>query len=445
MIRKPRSGFTLVEMLVVLTIVAILAVILIPISLRRLDRSQVSEAASMVQGGLAQAKTRAQLERRPHGLRITVIDAPRRLTATGVPMAWYGQMWHIEQPEDFTLGWVWSAVPGATAGGAPPANFLPPLPPAAPSEFGAASPAASVALPTYNPAPRPIIIPTDVPNTHATIVARIPEVEMQRRWLFGPYGTAWAGVLPGQMSASAQVAQRPGFTFVGFVEPGDRVEVDGIGQIFTVVAVYPPSPAAGGFDPMPSCLLLDRPLPRNVPPPMNGRSNYRVIRQPRILANTPPLKLPSDVVIDLNPPTTGYGSLLTVQDRSTDGRIWMRGVSVGVPVASAGPGVPNPPIFFDLMFNPAGQLMPTASVPVPDGFVHLWVHPWSSPDAWHNRSPTSAAGHPDNQALVSIAARIGAISSFPVFNEFNPASPPLGPNGPWYLAEDGRARGVGGL
>src|SRR5262245_30652701 len=71
-----RSGFTLVEMLVVITIVVILATFATIITLRMAGKDVVPRAATEIQGRLAQARTRALSEGKAHGVRLVVTTQP---------------------------------------------------------------------------------------------------------------------------------------------------------------------------------------------------------------------------------------------------------------------------------------------------------------------------------------------------------------------------------
>jgi prepilin-type N-terminal cleavage/methylation domain-containing protein len=72
MCKVHRSGFTLVELLVVLSILIAAAVIVIPFISKSNDKDIVARGARFVQGALLQARTRAQLERRPNGVRFYI-------------------------------------------------------------------------------------------------------------------------------------------------------------------------------------------------------------------------------------------------------------------------------------------------------------------------------------------------------------------------------------
>ncbi|WP_165249173.1 prepilin-type N-terminal cleavage/methylation domain-containing protein [Paludisphaera soli] len=67
--RRPRPGFTLVELLVVLLIVGIIAAVALPVIIPAISHRQVSESARIVQGGLIAARDSALRSNTPHGIR----------------------------------------------------------------------------------------------------------------------------------------------------------------------------------------------------------------------------------------------------------------------------------------------------------------------------------------------------------------------------------------
>jgi prepilin-type N-terminal cleavage/methylation domain-containing protein len=96
-----RKAFTLVEMLVVLTLIAILAALLVFTLPGFIDRSRAANGASAVQGWLNYARQRAQYEQEPRGVRFYVEqDDPND------PLSpwWSRKAQAIEQPDDWQGG-----------------------------------------------------------------------------------------------------------------------------------------------------------------------------------------------------------------------------------------------------------------------------------------------------------------------------------------------------
>jgi hypothetical protein len=239
-------------------------------------------------------------------------------------------------------------------------------------------------------------------------------------------------------------------TLTAFVQPGDKVEILNTGEIYTVRSILAVSSSGlirgqeftFGNGQVPA-LELDRPLAQDVLPPQNGRPNYRVIRQPRVIPALQPMKLPQEVVIDLTPtrfplldPTYTGGLPAIPADTDRTASIYMSAVSYGVEISNCtgvtvAPGpAPNPvaPNYVDILFSPSGELIPTSqtfgsltSSPTrgafatgASDFIALWVHAYGSPDLWADRQPTAAQRNADNQTLVAIHARTGMIGSYPV-------------------------------
>lgn len=102
-VARRRPGFTLVELLVAMALIATLAGLTILLLPGYNLREQVSSGASRLQGWLTAAKQRALLDRAPRGVRL-IPDTTGNFLVEGV---------YIEQPDDFTIGTV-STPSGAT-------------------------------------------------------------------------------------------------------------------------------------------------------------------------------------------------------------------------------------------------------------------------------------------------------------------------------------------
>ena len=480
--RTQRRGFTLIEMLLVLAIVVILAALLIPISLRMQENNMVPRGADQLQGYLANAKARAGFTRRSQGIRLLPMEFDRirinpallalpNLNNAGAVvnrnyMAWYDKVEFVEDPGDFKDGWVWALVfppPIATDPGPPP-----------PGQRSVAQPNFNIPRtnpPFGTPLPNNNPIPGQLPNqvmtgmTPVTPVVRnyayvaTPVGYDPRTNLANPFAYRLFGPLDGLAAARTPVGRR-GFNFQNHVLPGDRVELYGNGQVYEVIRVLPPA------GPLPSSLIVDRPLTYDVPIPDNARPNYRIIRQPRPVAGLKPVQLPQDVVIELinryrqplnksyplNPAVdhdipalqeqnpTGPGNpnvgVVDLNARDPGNQIWMRGLSSLRTI----PGVP-----VDIMFSPSGQV-----VNQPQGMIHLWLHRYATPISWFNRNLSSADYRPESQALVTIYSRTGTIASYRVNQTMTlPVQPANSPTAvyswPWFDALFGRGQGVSGL
>jgi prepilin-type N-terminal cleavage/methylation domain-containing protein len=467
-----RTGFTLVELLIVMGIIVLAAAILVPVTLSLSERNQVPKAASMIEGAMQLAKSRAIASKRPNGFRLVALEARQRTTVGNIGFAWMNEIQFIEDPGDFNDAWVWgvASISGVVTVPQP--------------WWGRNSPAPAINRPVPNPgepsngidtiqvAPGPFSF-TALADTAGTVVNLSGANAIPRnRCLFGPISNLansspatnqWTGGSGGNYDG-----QRLRFSFVdnqnvnlntasitnlqGQVQPGDRVELLDTGEIYEVQFVSAVQaagprvtglnvPISGNANPINvPVIVLDRPLTRDIPPTFNGRPNYRVIRQPRPVAGVQPIKLPQDVVVDLTPPR--QAGLNT----DTTNTIYMSGVSLGVttpgitgltPVQPPPAGFPVVPLvappFVDIMFSPSGEVIPTSqqfgnlntgpyssfSVGTSD-VIALWVHSHGSADLWFNRQLSAAQGNADNQALVTVHARTGIIGSYPVSRSADP-------------------------
>lgn len=463
--KRPRTAFTLVEILIVMGIIVLVAGILIPVSLSLTERNQVPKGASLLENALQIGKTRAVAEKRPAGIRLVSAELSRRKLVSGnnIAFAWYDQIQYIEAPGDYTEAWVWGLVDplkmSATDPDVPVRGVaLPfwatpfPFPKLAPSGLTAAA-----ISPGNTSAPGPGAFNNfafqfnayiDSNGTTNTVTA------VRNQLLFGPIspanGTPWT-----DSSGVQRNGQRYRFSYdtntqanaflstLPAILPGDRIELSGVGELFTVLAVSTGNIDISGGVPTANVrcpvIMLNRTLPRDIPPPLNGLSNYRVIRQPRAVPTLQPVKLPQDVVVDLTPsrlPLLGASS--PPPDLDTQGNFYMSGVSAGINLPVTGiTGLTNPPPpsspsdappYVDILFSPSGEIIPTSqnfrditavgrvssfTVGASD-LITLWLHSVGAPDLWAARQATAAQGQADNQALVTVNARTGAIGSFPM-------------------------------
>lgn len=461
-----QQGFTLVEILIVLGIIALVAAIFVPIVLNLTDRNQVPKAASMLENALSIAKARAIAERRPNGIRLIVSPINRRQTVSGPAFAWYDQIQYIEDPGDYTTHWLWGIASniGNVDVTQPFWRHSPNLPgeKASPSPFD---------LPLgfddarIRPGPFTFNALTDNAGTVSSVT--IPRSNL----LFGPISSLQPN--PNRWRATSltdYASQRLNFSFIdnqnsqvtltgttpnsfatltGAVLPGDRVEISGTGEVFTILAVSAVTAAGpringdnieisglgGGNNLFVPALVLDRPLSNDLQPSRNGKPNYRIIRQPRIVPALKPMTLPQDVVIDLTP------AIFTGNLDSSTNSIWMAGVSSGlgigsihgISIAPAAGLQTIAPMYVDIMFSPSGEIMPTSQRFGNQGagptstysvgasnLISLWLHSWGDPNLWFQRQITAAQGNADNQALVSVNARTGFIGSYPVNQGIDP-------------------------
>lgn len=439
-----RSGFTLVEMLIVLGVIATVAAIFVPIALNMSDRNQVPKGASMLENALSLAKARAIAEKRPNGIRLSLTASNLRMLTDGTTgFAWYDEIQFIEYPYDYTEHWVWGLSGNNSEVVVQPywSTVSPAAGPAAPSPG-----ALPLGLDTVLVSPGPYTFSALVDTGNTIQPVTVPRSQC----LFGPISTLAGMNQWTSISGTQYRSQRLAFNPLGvtpyLVQPGDRIEINGVGELYTVLYVSSTNldvsmvPSSRVIVPI---YVLDRPLTQNVAVPTNGRPNYRVIRQPRVISSLPPMKLPQDVVIDVTPsrfPLLGAGADLDLPALTT----WMSNVSLGINLRSVtiaattysgisnltNPPPPTPlvaPPYIDIMFSPSGEILPSAqdfSLTAPNrlagfsvgqsGLIALWVHSRGDPNLWAARQITAAQGNADNQAIVAINGRTGFIGSYPI-------------------------------
>lgn len=462
--RKKQMAFTLVEMLIVLFIIISVAGIFIPVVLNLVDRNQVPKGASMLENALSVAKSKAVAEKRPFGVRLLAAANNLRTTTGGIGMAWYNQLQYIENPPDYNERWVWSSISPSTT---------PLVMPFWNSRFSdATSPPAG--YDSLNPPNFPTI--ASLPQMSAAALTWFNAnygagYNYRAHILFSPIvtSTGWTG-----LSGVTHFSPATNFQYddlsPNVVFDGDYIELNDTGELYKIIFVArtPLSPSSTFLLPIPgppaanarvAYMILDRPLSRDIITPLNGKSNYRIHRSPRVVASLPTIDLPQDVVIDLNPsflvggvknpfdsgtPTTSYMSGVGNGNATSIGSGIITSEISGLTTATAGQ---TAPLFIDILFSPTGEMLPTSQsgglvgtgaffTTGSSGLVALWVHQRGDPNAWAQRTITAAQGNADNQALVSINARTGFISSYPI----NKIPGPLGPVDPLANARLGKAR-----
>ncbi|HQR41401.1 MAG TPA: prepilin-type N-terminal cleavage/methylation domain-containing protein [Gemmatales bacterium] len=431
--RVNRSGFTLVEILIVLGIIAAVAAIFVPVALNLTERNQVPKAASMLENALHLAKARAVAEKRPNGIRLLVANNSLRSLASGPAFAWYDAIEYIEDPGDYVNGWVWGlSTTGPQVVEQPFWTRATPIPGELPAGIDA------------------VTVAANIPNFQAQTFAGVQTITSaavpRSQLLFGPISPIVSGGDNNQWvgnSGTARLTQRMAYNWYARtpvpVQPGDVVEITGVGELYQVVAVSIDQVgganntnvniSGNGNAIRVPILVLDRPLSRDVSPSLNSTPNFRIIRQPRAIPALSTVKLPQDVVIDLTLSRTAFLGNPNA-DLDTNNSFFMSGVSIGLGVTgitgitTATPNIAAP-LYVDIMFSASGEMMPTAQVfrngavvgsfsVGASGLVALWIHQRGDPNLWANRQATAAQGNADNQAIVAVNARTGFIGSYPM-------------------------------
>lgn len=126
--QQPRSGFTMVEILVVLTIILLASLIALPTIVTSLNGRQVTDAARIFTGSLVGARDSAIRYNQPRGIRLLpdptlTIPPPGQLNAGSIQLC-YNRMIPIEPAGDYSQGMVTIGpyyYPGGSPTGFPPA------------------------------------------------------------------------------------------------------------------------------------------------------------------------------------------------------------------------------------------------------------------------------------------------------------------------------------
>jgi prepilin-type N-terminal cleavage/methylation domain-containing protein len=119
------------------------------------------------------------------------------------------------------------------------------------------------------------------------------------------------------------------------VMPGDYIEFNGGGLLHQILGIMSP-PFAPPFNACTSVAIL----PLNADLPTSPTANYRVIRQPRVIANEEAIQLPQDVAIDFT---------LSL-------RVPQRQAYSGVGLSPGGPS-PQVYVYRDILFAPSGAIV----------------------------------------------------------------------------------------
>lgn len=252
--RPGPAGFTLIELIVVLGIVALVTTIAVAVTLRMQDRDQVPRAATLVQGMLSQAKARAAAERINIGVRFvtrlnggetggpTDLSQIGDLDGDGRPGTW-SDVWRLANNADNDgNGWVDDLVLCDTlAFVRDPGDFV----------DGTVE---ILTLPSNDPL-----------NGRVLQLNRSqPQLNLQ------PLGR--------------------------FVQVGDYLELLDLGQTFQITGLaYDPTGPTNR-------ITLDRPVEG---PPLPGiQCRYRILRRPQLIAGEKPVQLPTGAQLEIRPGMT---------------------------------------------------------------------------------------------------------------------------------------------
>ncbi len=326
-----RGGFTLVELIVVIGIILVIAALGAAFAPNVSDSQNMTRAVDNLEQWLLTAKMRAKRDGLATGIRF--IPDPNNPTS-----GLYSEFQNIQQPEPLTGG---NLVFVAT---------------------GTNQPTGAVLFQQLGP-----IGNLFVTGGVCTLATALPSGLVQVQ--FANVDFTGGHALPPQY----------------LVQPGDYLELRD-GGVYLISQVQPSPPAPGTILQL-AGTSYDKTI--TVPSPT---TNYRILRQPRILIGEPPLTLPNNMVVDMN---TIPGTL----------------VSSNVVQGTSG--------YYEILFSPSGAVVGTNAG---SGKLLIYVH--DSTDL--SQDITNHAG------LVGVQCRTGFIGAYSVAPG----------NDPFYYAEEGRSSGL---
>jgi prepilin-type N-terminal cleavage/methylation domain-containing protein len=394
---RQRAGYTLVELIVVLALLAVLVLIAVALVPRAQHQARAAAAADQVQGWLLIAKQRARRDRHPVGLRLqvpilttstTAVTSPGPTTITPTEMSGYQDdyiPWEITNISTLLVADDSSGLNAETvqAQNVTATTFT--------ATFASPHPAGFVIrllgfvqTLQYIEQPDDFVVTPGFPTgwPQARRLAVFASATLVANALPGPYALleAW----PSSPVPSGLEDFSGGFTAAVDwpVQPGDYLELyggGGVHQITSVNAYTIPDPG------LPAPPYANPPYPNQqhvgvlglaTPPPFDvavpGTSQYRIIRAPRPLVGENVLPLPQGMVIDLGMNFT-YGSPLPIDPLTGN---------------------------IDILFAPSGAVIGRAQG---SDRIILWV-----------RDATQASVFDGEPSLVTVYGRTGFIAAQPV-------------------------------
>jgi len=353
---RSRNAFTLVELLVVMSLIAVLATLTIAFFPSVTTSAREARAATMLQSWLNIAKQRALRDQAPGGLRLLrdPLAPPGKLQVV--------ECQYIAQPDDYCVGKLFHPqlpIQSATVSGnvvTVTANGhgrnvgdMMGISGVSPPGYNGSYPILAAPAPTANTFSYAISTPPLSPGTGGN-VAWLNLLSFDTADLVNGYTPGYPGT-PNNADPNAKYWA---------VIPGDYLEVNGTGLLHRVTNVR----ASNLIDVSP-------PLPYTISPQV--KATYRIIRAPRV-AGDETLKLPSSTLIDLDtnlPNPTGFNNPL--------------------PTGALGD--------VDILFAPSGQVI---SRGIATDKIHLWVRSSDVQNPPFGGDPT----------LVSIFVRTGFVGAY---------------------------------
>jgi prepilin-type N-terminal cleavage/methylation domain-containing protein len=358
-----RGGFTLVELIVVIGIILVIAALAAAFAPSVADSQNLTRSVDQLEQWLLTAKMRAKRDGLATGIRF--IPDPNN---PGL----YAEFQYIQQPDPLSGGSI---------------IFVP---------TGSQPPAGATPFPTVTPLPNGSLFLTGGILTNAT------------------GGTVSFGNVDFSLGGTPMLSQ-------WLVQPGDYLEVRDSGVYLIATPVPTPGtmqlrlgstiqtpyfsiPSPGNppvfLSPYENSLAPALPTPSPITSPT---TNYRILRQPRILIGEPPLQLPTNMVVDTSiiPQTIIPGNTTAT---------WSN--------VAAGPST-----YLEILFSPSGAIVGTNAG---NGKILMTI-----------RDSTDLTQDINRMGIVAVQARTGFIGAYGMA----PGAGTLNYD-PFYFAESGRESGL---
>jgi prepilin-type N-terminal cleavage/methylation domain-containing protein len=353
-----RDAFTLVEMLVVIAIILVVAALAAAFAPRVDDNQKLSRAVDNLEQWLLTAKMRAKRDGLATGIRFIQtqgdvnIDPGLKLVPPVATV--FSQFQYIQQPEPLSGG---VCVGGPAPALLPPAYQYPPV--------------------TGNYYTGGLLISAAQTPANSGL----------------EYVTFFGTNTPAPVGVDFSLGGTPQFDAFGrpqwLVQSGDYLEING-GGVYLIANVVTPPPGQPATTLQLGATPYD--LALNIPliSPASPMTNYRILRQPRVLIGEEPLSLPNNYAVNFNA-IPGY------LPATPGSNVIPRIVKL----------IPTPPVqYYEILFSPTGAIIGT-NAGNPTIVISVWDTTMDTPDS-------------NRVGIVGVQSRSGFIGAYGVSLSANP-------------------------